>query len=205
MEEVDMRMGLAGCALIAALMMVPGAHAGDWVACRIANSRPEINPHLPLHAAEALRLKDLARIEAAKPRCEALKREEAARREAERQRHEAKQRAEEKRMQEIAEHSRREAERRRAEAEEMRKPINRLRFAYWNYMNVSACYRERQGYFLVLINDIQMKRARDAVSRIEQDVLKEDPTISTERSGGMSTRERHPLSPSTNARWLMTR
>jgi hypothetical protein len=67
--------------------------------------------------------------------------------------------------------------RRAAEAEEMRKPINRLRRAYWQYMYVGSCYRVREGYLVVWINDIELERARGAVTRIENEVLNEEPTI----------------------------
>ena len=74
---------------------------------------------------------------------------------------------------------RREAENRRTEAQrvEAAKPINRLRKAYFSYLVVKRCYDVRLGYQLVYVNEVELERARLAVSAIENSILKEDPSI----------------------------
>ena len=57
---------------------------------------------------------------------------------------------------------------------EAAKPINRLKQSYFNYMVVKRCYDVRLGYAVVWINEIEMERARRAVSAIETSILKEE-------------------------------
>jgi hypothetical protein len=77
------------------------------------------------------------------------------------------------------ENLRREAENQRKELEriEASKPINRLRQAYFAYIVVKKCYDVRLGYQLVYINEVEMERARLAISAIETSILKEDQSI----------------------------
>ena len=60
---------------------------------------------------------------------------------------------------------------------EAAKPINRLKQSYFNYMVVKRCYDVRLGYAVVWINEIEMERARRAVSAIETSIFKEDSSI----------------------------
>ena len=151
--------------------------------CQEANRSPQVVPHVSPAVAEKIRQKELKRIRDARLRCDELKRAEAERFEAAKREYEAQRRNEEaKRKVEMGRLRKMEEERRAnqaAEAKEMRKPINRLRRAYSQYMYVRSCYRARQGYFVVWINDIEMERARGAVSRIENEVLNEEATIDT--------------------------
>ena len=121
--------------------------------------------------------KRTALADAAKARCEELEPLKAARDAAEQRKLEAQQRADEERRKEIAERQRQEHERERAEAEYWRQPVNRLRRAYHRYLYVTACHQARQGYLVVWINDVEMERARSAVSRIEREVVTQDPKI----------------------------
>lgn len=155
----------------------------DMLVCQEANRSPGAVPHVSPQVAEKLRQKELKRIHDARLRCDELKRAEAARFEAAKREYEAQRRIEEAKRKEEMERLRKMEEERRAaqaaEAKEMRKPINRLRRAYSQYMYVRSCYRERQGYLVVWINDIEMERARGAVTLIENEVLNEEATIDT--------------------------
>jgi hypothetical protein len=151
--------------------------------CREANRSPDVVPHVSPAVAEKLKQKELKRIRDARLRCDELKRAEAERFEAAKREYEAQRRIEEAKRKEYMERLRKFEDERRAaaaaEAEEMRKPINRLRRAYSQYIYVRSCYRVRQGYLAVWINDVEMERARGAVTRIENEVLTEEPTINT--------------------------
>ena len=74
---------------------------------------------------------------------------------------------------------RREAENRRKELEriEAAKPIKRQ--AYFNYMVVKRCYDVRLGYQLVYINEVELERAKEAVSAIETSAVQADSSIDT--------------------------
>jgi hypothetical protein len=80
--------------------------------------------------------------------------------------------------QQAQDESKRQREKAREEAMiEAAKPINQLKQAYFAYLIVKRCYDVRLGYLLVYINEVEMERARLAVSAIEISILKEDPSI----------------------------
>jgi hypothetical protein len=62
---------------------------------------------------------------------------------------------------------------------EAAKPINQLRFAYARYSYIQNCYNIRLGYLAVWINDVELQRAKDAVTRREKMLLEQDQTIDT--------------------------
>jgi hypothetical protein len=67
------------------------------------------------------------------------------------------------------------------QAIEAAKPINRLAMAYQAYVQVQLCYKQRQGYQIVWVNDVEMDRARRAIKAIEQKFTKDDPSIDTNK------------------------
>jgi hypothetical protein len=76
----------------------------------------------------------------------------------------------------------RELERKRAEAqathdEWLSHPANRLNAAYQTYMYAQACDQARKGYWLVWINDVEMKRLRSALTTFEEAIVQEDHTV----------------------------
>jgi hypothetical protein len=74
------------------------------------------------------------------------------------------------------------AQQRRQEAQEayLRTPRGRLERAYGTYVIVKLCHEECRGYLSVYINDVELERARSAVSAIEAALLKEEPMLDTE-------------------------
>jgi hypothetical protein len=183
----------AAIGLVSATMLIGNAAAqqygdpNDTLICRQAREVVDVDPRTAAivgpEAAEKLRQKRLARLEEAKARCEEIKNEYARKNEELRRQREAERAIRDAEMREETERFRRRQEAEAAEAaaraEWLRKPANRLALAYAQYMYVRACHAARQGYLAVWINDVQMQRARDAVTRIENEVLKEDGTIDT--------------------------
>jgi hypothetical protein len=72
-------------------------------------------------------------------------------------------------------------EQQRQAAIEAAKPVNQLASAYREYVQVQTCYKDRQGYLVVWVNDIEMDRARRAIHAIEQKLTKDDPSIDTDK------------------------
>jgi hypothetical protein len=71
------------------------------------------------------------------------------------------------------------AERARLQEIEMAKPVNQLRLAYYRYAYIRACYKIRLGYLAVWINEVELQRAKDTVTRREATLLGQDQTIDT--------------------------
>jgi hypothetical protein len=140
---------------------------------------PNIPSTLPPHIAERLRQKEQARINSRKQFCEEERRKLAERREKERQAAAARQKAQEEMQRKLIEQKRRDEEERRIKEAEMRKPINQLRLAYYRYLYVRRCYRAREGYVVVWVNDVELQRARDAITRLEKLLLNQDQTLDT--------------------------
>ncbi|WP_316186622.1 hypothetical protein [Bradyrhizobium sp. SZCCHNRI2014] len=152
---------------------------GSYI-CQQANSPPPPCKGCSPWVIEKLRQKDLKRIQEARQICAQLKRQEFERKEAAKR----QQVIEEAKRKEEAERWRKAEQERQlataARAQEMRKPINRLRTAYEQYMYVTSCHRAREGYLVVWINDVEMDRARQAVTRLEKEILREDSTINVD-------------------------
>lgn len=70
-----------------------------------------------------------------------------------------------------------EMEAQRLAEEERNKPENRLRGRYQLYLNVKACFEAREGYAVVIINDVQMEHARNRIKEDEQNLLKFSPNL----------------------------
>jgi hypothetical protein len=85
--------------------------------------------------------------------------------------------AEAERQREAEERIRQLEEERAKVAAEARKPINRLHALYWTYRAVQACHEFRRGYLAVLINDIELARAKDAATYLERQIVAEDPSL----------------------------
>jgi hypothetical protein len=71
------------------------------------------------------------------------------------------------------------AEAHAAQAEWLSHPGNALSVAYGQYRIVTHCHEAREGYAVVYINDVEMERAKAAVTSIEAAMLKADPSIDT--------------------------
>jgi hypothetical protein len=83
-------------------------------------------------------------------------------------------------MQQHAERQARAAEREKEEARIQAMPINRLLNGYRFLIYVSVCYQVRQGWLVVWVNDVELKRAHDAAKAIEAQALKDDPSIDSD-------------------------
>jgi hypothetical protein len=99
----------------------------------------------------------------------------------------ARRKAELEQIERLEEASRRQAEQQKIAAEkarqqqiEMAKPVNQLRLAYYRYSYIRSCYKIRLGYLAVWINDVELQRAKDAVTTRERMVLEQDSTINTD-------------------------
>jgi len=170
-------------ALVLAVLLTSSAKAllvGDALACQEANSEPAACKGCPPWVADKLRQQDLKRKQYWQPICDRQMREAAERQEAARR----QQAIEEAKQKEEAEHRQKLEQERQAaaaaQAIEMSKPINRLRTAYQEYLYIRSCYQVREGYLVVWINDVEMERARQAVTRLEKEILKEDSTLNTD-------------------------
>jgi hypothetical protein len=75
-----------------------------------------------------------------------------------------------------AERANAERERQMAESEQ-RKPSNILLMAYSRYIYLRRCFEERTGYATVYLTDVEIDRARKAISGIEKVMLNRDPNI----------------------------
>jgi hypothetical protein len=53
----------------------------------------------------------------------------------------------------------------------------RLREAYDRYILIKVCHEVRQGYLITWINDAELARARNAVSRVETDARAKNPDL----------------------------
>jgi hypothetical protein len=73
----------------------------------------------------------------------------------------------------------RQAEAQAARNEWLSHPVNALSVAYGQYRIVTRCHEARDGYLVVYINDVEMERAKSAVTSIEAAMLKADPSIDT--------------------------
>jgi hypothetical protein len=59
------------------------------------------------------------------------------------------------------------------------KPVNQLRAAYYRYSYIQNCYNIRLGYLAVWINDVELQKAKEAVTRREKMLLEQDRTLDT--------------------------
>jgi hypothetical protein len=68
-------------------------------------------------------------------------------------------------------------EAKRQEAIEAAEPVNKLRQAYYNYVNVQACYKRRNGYLVTFVSDVEMDRSRRTAKDLEKLYLSHDSSI----------------------------
>jgi hypothetical protein len=68
-------------------------------------------------------------------------------------------------------------EAKRQEAIEAAEPVNKLRQAYYNYFIVQACYKQRNGYLVTFVSDVEMDRSRRAAKDLEKLYLSQDSSI----------------------------
>ena len=52
-----------------------------------------------------------------------------------------------------------------------------LSIAYRLYAQIKACHKSRQGYVMVYVNNVEMKKAKELVKKVETAIFKKDPSL----------------------------